>query len=72
MEEYRPLPKQSQVQTRSPGTGFARCTMLVTSTMDFTGTVTGGLLDASFAHDALIDCPNEGFVSLNVRLRRTR
>ena len=34
-------------------TGFARCTMVVPSTMDFTGTVTGGLLDASFAHDAL-------------------
>ena len=53
-------------------TGFARCTMVVPGTMDFTGTVIGGLLDASFAHDALIDCPNEGTVSLNVRLRGMR
>jgi hypothetical protein len=40
--------------------------------MDFTGTVIGGLLDASFAHDALVDCPSEGTVSLNVRLRGKR
>ncbi len=57
-------------------TSFAGCTMLVPGTMDFTGTVTdalpGGLLKASFAHDALIDCPNKGFVSLNVSLRGTR
>jgi hypothetical protein len=53
-------------------TGFARCTTAIPGTMDFTGAVTNGLLDASFAHDALIDCPNDGFVSLNVRLRGTR
>jgi hypothetical protein len=53
-------------------TNFARCTTVVPGTMDFTGTVTAGLLDASFAHDALIECPNEGFVTVNVRLRGTR
>jgi hypothetical protein len=30
------------------------------------------LLDASFAQNAVIDCPNEGTVALNVRLRGTR
>ena len=53
-------------------TGFAHCTMTVPGTMGLTGTATNGLLDASFAHDALIDCPNEGSVSLNVRLRGKR
>jgi hypothetical protein len=53
-------------------TGFAGCTLAIPGTMDFTGTVAGGLLDASFAHDALIECPNDGSVTVNVRLRGAR
>jgi len=53
-------------------TGFSQCAVAVSGTMDFTGTINGALLDASFAHDALIQCPNEGAVSLNVRIRGNR
>jgi len=53
-------------------TGFAGCTPVVSGTTDLTGRVTDVLLDASFAHDALIDCPNDGFVTLNVHLRANR
>lgn len=53
-------------------TSFAGCTLAGPGSSDFVGTVNGRLLDASFAHDALIACPNEGFVTLNVRLRGAR
>ncbi len=53
-------------------TGFSRCVVIDTRTMDFTGTVRGTLLEASFAHDALIECPTEGFLSVNVRVRGAR
>jgi hypothetical protein len=53
-------------------TRFASCAATVSGTMNFTGTVNGNLLDASFAHDALMECPNEGFVTVNVRLRGAR
>jgi hypothetical protein len=53
-------------------TGFSQCLVTVAGTMNFTGTVSGTLLDASFAQDALIECPNEGFISLNVRVRGAR
>jgi hypothetical protein len=52
-------------------TGFSQCVMTVGSP-DFTGTVSGGLFDASFAHDASMQCPNEGTILVNVRLRGTR
>jgi len=53
-------------------TSFTGCTMLVPGTMEFTGTVSYGLLDASFARDAVIECPGQGTVWLNVRLRGAR
>ena len=53
-------------------TGFAHCTLAISGTMDLTGSVNAGLLNASFAHDALIQCPAEGSVSVNVQVRGTR
>jgi hypothetical protein len=53
-------------------TTFAGCSAAIAGTMDFSGTVTNGLLDASFAHDAIIDCPKDGSVTVNVHLRGTR
>jgi hypothetical protein len=53
-------------------TSFAGCTMLVPGTMGFTGTVSHGLLDASFVRDAVMECPGQGTVWLNVRLRGSR
>ena len=42
-------------------------------TMDFSGTVNGdNTLDASLGQDALLQCPNEGTVTLNVRVRGIR
>ena len=54
-------------------TGFTHCVAVTAGTMNFTGTVNGDhILDASFAQDALMQCPNDGTVSLNVRLRGSR
>lgn len=54
-------------------TGFAHCVAVTAGTMNFTGTVNGDhILDASFAQDALMQCPNDGTVTLNVRLRGSR
>ena len=53
-------------------TGFQRCTAVTPGSVDLYGTVTVGMLDVSFAHDALIDCPAEGTVTVNVEVRGTR
>jgi len=54
-------------------TGFAHCTAVTPGTMDFRGTVNGdNTLDASFGQDALLQCPDEGTVTLNVRVRGIR
>ena len=53
-------------------TGFAHCTAVVPGSLDLYGTVSVGLLNASFPHDALIQCPAEGTVTVNVQVRGTR
>jgi hypothetical protein len=67
---------------RGPGsdplawTGFAQCTAVTTGTTDFTGTIATagsiGVLDASLARDALIDCPGQGTLTINVHIRGAR
>jgi hypothetical protein len=53
-------------------TGFAHCTAVTPGSLDLFGTVTDGLLDVTFPHDALIECPAEGTVTINVEIRGTR
>lgn len=53
-------------------TGFGQCTSLAAGALEFTGKVNGTLLDASFARDAIVECPREGAMSLNVRVRGAR
>jgi hypothetical protein len=52
-------------------TSHSQCTPVVPGTMGFTGTVTDNLLDASFAHEAIVQCA-EGFLTVNVRVRGVR
>jgi hypothetical protein len=53
-------------------TGFAHCTAVTPGSVDLYGTVTSDMLDVSFPHDALINCPAEGTVTINVEVRGTR
>lgn len=52
-------------------TGFPQCAPMISGTLNFTGTVSGALLDASFAQDAFIRCPDQS-ITVNVHLRGTR
>jgi hypothetical protein len=53
-------------------TGFAACTPVVNGAMNFTGSINGNLLKASFVRDALIQCPNEGTVTISVTLQAAK
>ncbi len=57
-------------------TGFAQCTPVTTGTTGFAGTIATagniGVLDASLVRDALIDCPGQGTLTINVRIRGAR
>jgi hypothetical protein len=57
-------------------TGFAQCAAVTPGTTDFTGTIaatdTRAFLDASLPHDALVDCPGQGAVTVNVHIRAAR
>ena len=51
-------------------TMFTHCTAVTPGTMSFSGTVNGDhMIEATFAQDALMQCPTEGTVSTYVRLR---
>ena len=52
-------------------TGFANCTAIQPGALEFAGTVNGRLLAAE-SSGVFIQCPNEGAVSLYVRVRGAR
>ena len=54
-------------------TTFNNCTAVTPGTMSFSGTVNGDhIIEATFAQDALMQCPTEGTVSAYVRVRGAR